>query len=88
VGNEFDELARVDFLWREFSTIAEADGAIKYADPDSARQQLWRDARLHEAGFQVVHITWNEITRYPDNVAVALRAAFRRGLALRGAEAS
>ena len=88
VGNEFDELARVDFLWREFNTIAEADGAIKYADPDNARQQLWRDARLHEAGFQVVHITWNEITRYPDNVAVALRAAFRRGLALRDAEAS
>jgi very-short-patch-repair endonuclease len=88
VGNEFDELARVDFLWREFNTIAEADGALKYADPDKARQQLWRDARLHEAGFQVVHITWNEITRYPDNVAVALRAAFQRGLALRDAEAS
>jgi very-short-patch-repair endonuclease len=87
VGNEFDELARVDFLWREFSTIAEADGAIKYADPDRARQQLWRDARLHEAGFQVVHITWNDITRYPDNVAAALRAAFQRGLALRDAAA-
>jgi very-short-patch-repair endonuclease len=88
VGNELDEIARVDFLWREFNTIAEADGALKYADPDKARQQLWRDARLHEAGFQVVHITWNEITRYQDNVAGALRAAFQRGLALRDAEAS
>jgi hypothetical protein len=29
VGNEFGELARVDFLWREFNTIAEADGALK-----------------------------------------------------------
>lgn len=88
VGNEYEELARVDFLWPEFSTIAEADGALKYADPDRARQQLWRDARLHEAGFQVVHITWTEITRYSDNVAAALRAAFQRGLALRDAEAS
>jgi predicted transcriptional regulator of viral defense system len=83
VGNEYDELARADFLWPQFSTIAEADGALKYADPDRARQQLWRDARLREAGFEVVHISWREITRYPENVAASIRAAFERGLALR-----
>ena len=88
VGGEHGEIGRADFFWKQFATIAEADGALKYADPDKARQQLWRDARLHEAGFQVVHITWSEITRYPDNVAAALRAAFRRGLAVRAAEAS
>lgn len=88
VGGEHGEIGRADFFWKKFATIAEADGALKYADPDKARQQLWRDARLHEAGFQVVHITWSEITRYPDNVAAALRAAFRRGLAVRAAEAS
>ncbi len=88
VGGEHGEIGRADFFWKQFSTIAEADGALKYADPDKARQQLWRDARLHEAGFQVVHITWSEITRYPDNVAAALRAAFQRGLAVRAAEAS
>lgn len=83
VGNEYDELARADFLWPQFSTIAEADGALKYADPDRACQQQWRDARLREAGFEVVHITWSEITRYPEGVAASIRAAFRRGLALR-----
>jgi hypothetical protein len=88
VGGEHGEIGRADFFWKQFATIAEADGALKYADPDKARQQLWRDARLHEAGFQVVHITWSEITRYPDNVAAALRAAFQRGLAVRAAEAS
>lgn len=90
VGGDLDvgEIGRADFLWRQFDTIAEADGALKYADPDRARQQLWRDARLHEAGFQVVHITWREITRYPDNVAAALRAAFRRGRTLRDTQAS
>jgi hypothetical protein len=88
VGGEHGEIGRADFFWKQFAMIAEADGALKYADPDKARQQLWRDARLHEAGFQVVHITWSEITRYPDNVAAALRAAFQRGLAVRAAEAS
>jgi hypothetical protein len=88
VGGEHGEIGRADFFWKQFSTIAEADGALKYADPDKARQQLWRDARLHEAGFQVVHITWSEITRYPDNVAAALRAAFQRGLAVHAAQAS
>lgn len=56
VGGEFGQVGRVDFLWREFRTIGEADGALKYADPDRARQQLRRDADLREAGFEVVQL--------------------------------
>ena len=72
-------IGRVDFLWPDHRTIAEADGAAKYADPDLARRQLRRDAELREAGFEVVHFTWRDLTAAPDQVIRSIRAAFRRG---------
>jgi predicted transcriptional regulator of viral defense system len=78
VGDAEEIAGRVDFLWREQRTIAEADGAIKYTGPARALAQLNRDARLREAGFEVVHFTWPEITRVPAQVVMAIRAAFRR----------
>ncbi len=79
VGDEDEIAGRVDFLWRERRTIAEADGAIKYTGAARALAQLNRDARLREAGFEVVHFTWAEITKVPGQVVGAIRAAFRRG---------
>ncbi len=79
VGDETEMIGRADFLWRACRTIAEADGAIKYADPSRAMAQLERDARLRAAGFEVVHFTWPDITRDPAQVAASIGAAFRRG---------
>jgi predicted transcriptional regulator of viral defense system len=79
VGDAIEVIGRADFLWSACRTIAEADGAIKYADPSRAMAQLSRDARLREAGFEVVHFTWPEITRSPARVAASIRAAFQRG---------
>ena len=78
VGDDAEIAGRVDFLWREHRTIAEADGAIKYTGPARALAQLNRDARLREAGFEVVHFTWAEITRVPAQVVMSISAAFRR----------
>jgi len=79
VGYEDEIVGRVDFLWRRYRTVAEADGALKYTEPARALAQLNRDARLREAGFEVVHFTWPEITKVPGQVVSAIRAAFRRG---------
>jgi hypothetical protein len=78
VGDAGEVIGRVDFLWRAYRTIGEADGAIKYAGPTRAVAQLRRDARLRRAGFEVVHFTWDEIIHKPDQVAASIRAAFRR----------
>jgi hypothetical protein len=80
-GEDQGVIGRADFLWRKYGTIGEADGAVKYADPERAIQQLRRDARLRAAGFQVVHFTWEEIVQFPWQVAASLRAAFLRGAA-------
>lgn len=79
VGDEDEMIGRADFLWRAYRTIGEADGAVKYADPARAMAQLERDARLRAAGFEVVHFTWQQITRTPDHVVASIRAAFQRG---------
>jgi predicted transcriptional regulator of viral defense system len=72
-------VGRVDFLWRRFRTVAEVDGLLKYAAPARAIEQLERDKRLRDAGFEVVHFSWQEITQNPAYVATTVRNAFRRG---------
>jgi Protein of unknown function (DUF559) len=79
VGDDDEAIGRVDFLWREYRTIGEADGAVKYADPSRAVAQLRRDARLRRAGFEVVHFSWREIRKAPQQVTEEIQAAFRRG---------
>ena len=79
VGDDEEVIGRVDFLWRRYRTIGEADGALKYQNPARARAQLERDARLRAAGYEVVHFTWPEITRVPAQVVNAIQVAFRRG---------
>ena len=83
VGGDDGPVGRADFLWRQQRTIAEADGAIKYADPDRARQQLHRDADLRDAGFEVVHFSWRELANSPGQVITRIRTAFARTDALR-----
>jgi hypothetical protein len=88
VGADGRVIGRVDFLWRKYATIAEADGAVKYADPDRAKLQLRRDAELREAGFEVVHFTWQELHINPAQVVRSIRAAFARNAVLRAARPS
>lgn len=71
-------IGRVDFLWPEYATIAEADGALKYADTRRAIEQLKRDQLLRNAGFEVVHYTWSQIFQEPDQVVSWIWTAFRR----------
>jgi predicted transcriptional regulator of viral defense system len=71
-------IARVDFYWGQYLTIAEADGMIKYADAGRAVRQLERDQLLREAGFKVVHFTWWQLFRETDRLIARIREAFAR----------
>jgi len=83
VGSQQDpRIGRVDFLWAEHRTIAEADGKGKYKDQGLAVRQLQRDTRLRDAGFEVVHFTWAEIFYEPERVIARILAAFDRAARL------
>jgi Protein of unknown function (DUF559) len=73
-------VGRVDFLWRRYRTVAEVDGRMKYANSVRAVRQLERDRQLRDAGYEVVHFTWNDITQNPGYVNATIRKAFRRGV--------
>ncbi len=77
---------RVDFLWRRYRTVGEADGALKYQKLGRVQSQLLRDRALRDAGFEVVHFSWKEIMATPGVVVDSVRAAFHRAAALRDAQ--
>ena len=79
LGGTAEPIGRADFYWKQYRTIAEVDGAGKYADPERARAQLRRDSLFRDDGFEVVHFTWQQITQTPEQVAASIRKAFRRG---------
>jgi predicted transcriptional regulator of viral defense system len=72
-------VGRVDFLWRQFRTVAEVDGRMKYADPSRAAKQLDRDRQLRDAGYEVVHFGWLHINENHGYVNTTVRKAFERG---------
>jgi hypothetical protein len=81
LGGVSEPVGRVDFYWKKYRTIAETDGAAKYrSDPRRVPEQLRRDQLLRSDGYELVHITWQQITEAPQAVAVAIRGAFRRGI--------
>ncbi|HTZ93981.1 MAG TPA: type IV toxin-antitoxin system AbiEi family antitoxin domain-containing protein [Streptosporangiaceae bacterium] len=85
LGADGQIIARVDFYWARFRTIAEADGELKYDNKFAATHQLRRDADLRDAGFEVVHFGWHDIHDAPAQVAESIRSAFRRGIRTRSA---
>jgi predicted transcriptional regulator of viral defense system len=80
-GRDRTVIARVDFFWRHYNVIAEADGLLKY-DGERAVAELKRDRLLREAGYEVVHFTWQELFSDPVRVAGRIRAAFERAIRL------
>lgn len=77
-GPDRTVIARVDFCWRHYGVIAETDGLLKYDSGDRAIAERRRDRLLQEAGFEVIHVTWQELFSDPARVAGRIRQAFRR----------
>jgi hypothetical protein len=70
--------ARVDFLWPRYRTVVEADGMVKYTDPEVLRAEKLRQERLEALGYTVIRTTWTDITRTPTATANRIRHAFTR----------
>lgn len=70
---------RVDFYWPGRETgpglVAEADGLLKYNDRADLIRQLERDRLLRDAGYRVVHFTWEELFARPGEVVDRIRRA-------------
>lgn len=69
--------ARVDALFDEERTIVEFDGRVKYDDPAALWKEKLREDRLRELGYEVVRVTWADLSD-PSALAAKVRAAFDR----------
>ena len=77
-GRDRTMIARVDVFWRRYGVVAETDGLLKYDSGERAIAERRRGRLLLEAGFEVVHFTWQELFSDPARVAGRIREAFRR----------
>jgi Transcriptional regulator, AbiEi antitoxin/Protein of unknown function (DUF559) len=81
-GRDRTVIARVDFFWRRYGVIAESDGLLKYDGGERAIAELKRDRLLREAGYEVIHFTWQELFSDPGRVAARITGAFERATRL------
>ena len=73
---------RVDFAWPDFKIVVEFDGQIKYTQfgerEDVFGRQNEREALLRGQGWDVVRVTWVELTRRPHELKTKMELAFNR----------
>ncbi|MFF0345621.1 type IV toxin-antitoxin system AbiEi family antitoxin domain-containing protein [Kribbella sp. NPDC004875] len=72
-------VARVDFFFREFNTVVEFDGQLKYADAPSevVMREKIREDRLRALALQVVRAYWTDFNN-PERLLTDIHAAFSR----------
>ncbi len=78
VADEDGPFARMDHAWEEERTVAEADGALKYASAADLFLEKRREDRLRDLGWEVVRYTWDDALRRPELLAARVRRAFLR----------
>ena len=71
---------RPDFVWKDLRIIVEFDGEMKYSGvygkaQDIIREEHLRQRDLERAGWKVLRVSWNEITRYPEQLRMRLEMA-------------
>lgn len=74
-------VARVDFLARGTRVVVEFDGLVKYRGGDGEQAlvaEKLREDRIRSLGYEVVRVTWADLSR-PQWIAARVRAAMARG---------
>lgn len=70
---------RLDFAWPSLRTACECDGFEHHGSRLAWKRDRGRLAAIEAAGWRIVHVTWADVTREPDQtldrLALALRAA-------------
>jgi hypothetical protein len=70
-------LGRVDFAWPDAMVAVEADGYRFHGGRPAWQRDLARRNRITVRGWRMIHVTWDDVTRRPETVTAALRAALR-----------
>jgi hypothetical protein len=72
-------MVRADFLWRDRRLVVETDGARFHGTHRAIERDGRRDQRLIAAGWQVIRVTWRQLTERPQEVIALLRKLLSAG---------
>lgn len=75
-------VARVDFCFPEAKLIIEADGYQWHSSRRAWQRDRERRNELTELGWQVIQLTWDDVTRYTDRTVQRLRSLLQPQLPL------
>lgn len=67
----------VDFLWREHRLIVETDGFAAHGGRAAFEDDRARDLELRGRGYEVLRLSYRQVTGEPNRVASVLRHALR-----------
>ena len=67
-----------DFLFRPARVVVECDGHAYHASPGAMRRDRRRDLELQAGGWDVVRLTWEQVTADPAGTARALATVLAR----------
>lgn len=70
-------VARADFVLEGTMVVVEFDGMLKYTDVRDVHAEQRREDALRDLGYEVVRLTWDDLTQ-PDKVLRRLRTALDR----------
>ena len=64
---------RVDGLWIAERVVLECDGLAKYGKIDDIHAEKRRELALRRAGYEVVRVTWDDVTRHETATMAEIR---------------
>jgi very-short-patch-repair endonuclease len=73
--NERIEGFEVDFLWRQARLVVETDGFVFHRGPSHFESDRHRDLELRRLGYDVIRLSYSQVTEKPRQVSASLRAA-------------
>jgi very-short-patch-repair endonuclease len=65
----------VDFLWRDWSLVVETDGYAYHRGRAAFEHDRERDLRLRALGYEVVRLSYRQVTENPERIATMLKSA-------------
>lgn len=71
-------IGRVDFDWSDAGVVGEADGRLKYTEPEALFAEKRREDRLRATGRTVIRWSWEDLARHPDALRRRLESVLRR----------
>ncbi len=78
--NAFVAGHEVDVLWPEHRLIVELDGWASHGHRRAFERDRAKDAELYAAGYDVIRVTWRQLTDEPEAVAARLGGALARAV--------